>query len=88
VKNTVTATELARNVGDILARIRYRRESFVVERNGRPIARLIPIEAGEPGTVREALAGWAAGAADDPTFADDLARVNAADRPAANPWAS
>lgn len=85
---TLTATELARNVGDILARIRYRQESFVIERNGRPVARLVPILTAEGGTVHQALAAWADGAGNDPTFAEDLARVNAADRPAANPWAS
>lgn len=88
MNNTLTATELARNVGDILARIRYRHESFVIERNGKPIARIVPIDVADRGSVRQALAAWAAGAGDDPAFADDLARVNAADRPAANPWES
>jgi len=84
----LTATELARNIGDILSRIRYRRESFVVERNGRPVARILPAEAVEAGTLRDALTAWRTDAASDLTFADDLARVNDADRPAANPWAS
>ena len=88
MKNTVSATELARNIGDILARVRYRRESFIVERNGRPVARIEPPDEGATGTVRDALAAWFAGRTDDPTFADDLDRVNAADRPADNPWAS
>lgn len=88
MKNTVTATELARNVGDILARIRYRHESFIIERNGKAVARIVPVEPAEGGTVGEALAAWAVDSGSDPTFADDLARVNAADRPAADPWAS
>lgn len=88
MKNTITATELARNIGDILARIRYRHESFVIERNGRAVARIAPVEPGHAGTVRDALTVWLEGAASDPTFVDDLARVNAADRPADNPWAS
>jgi len=88
MESKVSATELARNLGDILARIRYRHESFVVERNGRPVARIVPAEPSETGTIREALTAWIAGAASDLTFADDLARVNAADRPADNPWES
>ena len=88
MKNTLTATELVRNIGDILSRIRYRRESFVIERNGRPVTRILPAEAVEAGTLRSALTAWTTDAASDPTFADDLARVNDADRPAANPWAS
>lgn len=87
MKNTITATELVRGLGDVLARIRYRRESFVVERNGRPVARMIPVDA-EPASVREALDAWLEDAGADASFADDLARVNAADRPAANPWVS
>jgi antitoxin (DNA-binding transcriptional repressor) of toxin-antitoxin stability system len=87
MKNTITATELVRGLGDVLARIRYRRESFIVERNGRAVARMVPVE-DEPTSVREALEAWLLDADADASFADDLARVNAADRPAANPWAS
>jgi len=88
MKNTVTATELARNIGDVLARVRYRRESFIVERNGRAVARIVPAEPDKTGTLREALTAWTTSvSSNDPTFADDLARVNAADRPADNPWA-
>jgi prevent-host-death family protein len=88
MKNTVTATELARNIGDVLARVRYRHESFIVERNGRAVARIVPAVADKAGTLREALTAWTTRvSSDDPTFADDLVRVNAADRPADNPWA-
>jgi antitoxin (DNA-binding transcriptional repressor) of toxin-antitoxin stability system len=87
MKNTITATELVRGLGDVLARIRYRRESFIVERNGRAVARMVPVE-NEPTSVRQALEAWVSDADADPSFAEDLARVNAADRPAANPWAS
>jgi prevent-host-death family protein len=87
MKNTVTATELARNVADILARVRYRGESFVVERNGRPIARIVP--AGPPpASLADALSAWLSGRESDPGFADDLASVDAADRPPDNPWDS
>ncbi|MFN0071262.1 MAG: type II toxin-antitoxin system prevent-host-death family antitoxin [Chloroflexota bacterium] len=33
----ITATELARNLSDVLNRARYRGEHFIVERNGEPI---------------------------------------------------
>jgi prevent-host-death family protein len=36
----ISATELARRLGDILGRVRYRGDSFLVERNGEPVARL------------------------------------------------
>ena len=87
MEHTIAATELARSLGDILARVKYRHDSFVVERNGTPIARVVPIEsAGQETTLCEALAAWCETSA--PSFAEDLARVGAADRPPGNPWAS
>ena len=35
----ITASELARRVGDVLGRVRYRGDSFTVLRNGEPVAR-------------------------------------------------
>ena len=83
--NTVSATDLARNLGDILGRVRYRQEVFIVERNGEPIARLAPL-AGTAVGLAEGLRAWRAAAPAEPEFADDLERVNAADRPPRNPW--
>lgn len=89
MERVISATELARTLGDVLARIRYRHESFVVERNGTPVARVVPIEAaGADATLGEALAAWCHAASPDPTFADDLVKVGAADRAPDNPWAS
>ena len=50
----ISATELARRLGDILGRIRYRSESFIVERNGKPVARIGPVGDSESIAVREA----------------------------------
>ena len=84
----ISATDLARRLGDILGRIRYRGESFVIERNNTPVARLGPVAPRAGVTVRAAFAAWhAAGAADD-ALADDLERAGGADRPPRNPWAS
>ncbi len=41
----ITATELARSLSDVLNRVRYRSERFVVERNGEPIATIDPATA-------------------------------------------
>jgi prevent-host-death family protein len=83
MEHTIAATELARSLGDILARVRYRHDSFIVERNGTPIARVVPIaSAGRKATLDEALAAWTE--TSDPSFADDLARVGAADRSPGN----
>ena len=36
---TISATELSRRMSDILNRVKYRGERFVVQRNGESIAR-------------------------------------------------
>lgn len=38
----ITATELARNLSDVLNRVTYRHEEFVVERNGEIVAEIAP----------------------------------------------
>lgn len=87
MEHTISATELARRLGDVLARVRYRREAFVVERNGRAIAHLGPIPAGATETtLADALTAWSRAAPRDAALAGDLARVGAADRPPVNPW--
>ena len=42
MESEITATELARNLSDILNRVKYRRESFKVVRNGEVVAELRP----------------------------------------------
>jgi prevent-host-death family protein len=85
--NRISATELARKLGDVLSRVRYRGESFIVERNGAPVARLAPVAEAPAATLREALAAWRAGGP-DPALAEALERVGEADRPPDNPWGS
>lgn len=83
----ISATELARRLGDVLGRVRYRGDSFVVERNGEPVARLEPVAGSSATSLREGFAAWSL-AERDSTFADDLERVNRADQPPDLPWAS
>jgi antitoxin (DNA-binding transcriptional repressor) of toxin-antitoxin stability system len=52
--STITATELAKRLSDILSRVEYQGEHFEVERNGRVIATIGP--SAQPSiTVREYL---------------------------------
>ena len=88
MENVISATELARSLGDVLGKVRYRREVFIVERNGEPIARLAPLASGAAATLAAGLLAWRDTGVRDPGFADDLERVNAADRPPRNPWES
>jgi prevent-host-death family protein len=88
MEHRISATELARSLGDVLARVRYRGDSFLVERNGDPVARVSPVPEGSPTTLREAFAAWRAAGPPDPDFADALEEVNRLDRPPDDPWAS
>jgi antitoxin (DNA-binding transcriptional repressor) of toxin-antitoxin stability system len=85
---TISATELARKLGDVLGRIRYRGDSFVVQRNGEPVARIAPLATHTAGSVLEGLRAWREAAPRDAALADDLDRVNRADSPPDNPWGS
>lgn len=74
----VTATELARNLSDILNRVEYRGEHFIVERNGKAIARLGPPEPRSQPTVRDFLETIERLPRLGPDFADDLEEILAA----------
>ena len=89
MEHTIQATELARKLGDVLSRVRYRRDSFVIKRNGKPVARVVPVEPdADEATLGEALAAWCDGASSDRAFADDLDAINASDKPPTDRWAS
>lgn len=87
MESKITATELARRLGDVLGRVRFRGDVFIVERSGRAVAKLSPLPSQADVSVRDALRAWSGQAATDDEFADDLERVNRADRAPKNPWA-
>jgi prevent-host-death family protein len=88
MEHRISASELARRLGDVLGRVRYRGDAFLVERHNRPIARISPVAGAARPSLRDALAAWAAAGEPDPGFADDLEQVGALDRAAGNPWDS
>lgn len=49
----ITATELDREMSEILNRVAYRGESFIVERGGKEVARLEPVGPVRRVTFRE-----------------------------------
>ena len=69
-------------------RIRYRGESFVIERNGVAVARLVPAGTDQCATVAEALRQWREAAEPDPECASVLERIGAADREPGDPSGS
>lgn len=87
IVSTVSYAELARRLGDILGKIRFRGDAFVVERNGEPVARIGPIPAHGAASLGEGFRAWVEAGPGDSSFADDLERVDRADRSPKNPWA-
>jgi len=74
---TITATELARNMSDVLSRVRYRRETFRVERNGAVVAILEPpAEVASVSTWGEFIELLRSLPRPDEKFADDLEQIH------------
>jgi len=88
MEHRITASLLARRLGDILGRVRYRGETFLVERHNVTIARIEPVDGHQLAALADAARAWMDGHDSDPSFADDIERVGAADRPPKNPWDS
>lgn len=57
----MSSTDLVRRLGDVLSRVRYLGDTFTIERNGDPVARLAPLPDASPTTVREAFAALGGG---------------------------
>jgi antitoxin (DNA-binding transcriptional repressor) of toxin-antitoxin stability system len=70
----ITATEAARNFSDILNRVKYNGEEFVVERNGEVVRRIVPpLKPQPPGMTGKEFAEWWRNAPKpDPEFWDDV----------------
>ncbi|HXN12688.1 MAG TPA: type II toxin-antitoxin system prevent-host-death family antitoxin [Candidatus Acidoferrales bacterium] len=43
MKSEISATEAARRFSEVLNRVRYRNETFVVKRGGEPVCEIIPV---------------------------------------------
>jgi prevent-host-death family protein len=72
MNTTITATELSKNLSDVLNRVRYRGERFTVARNGEPIAVLGPSDGPSRVTLRDLAAQIGDIPLPDAGFADDV----------------
>ncbi len=82
----ISSTEVARTLGDCLARIKHRGDTFLITKNHKSIATLAPPSSARFATIGE-LQALLSRLPPDPGFADDLERVNRADTIPTNPWA-
>jgi antitoxin (DNA-binding transcriptional repressor) of toxin-antitoxin stability system len=77
---TITATNLARRLSDVLSRVRYRGERYIVERGGESIARIEPV--GPPVfTVKDFIGLMTALPRPDEEFARDLEKIRRSQLP-------
>jgi prevent-host-death family protein len=67
----ISATEIARNLSEVLDAVEHSHESFRVIRSGRPIARVVPAEAASGRAAKDLLLRHRA----DDAWATDLAEV-------------
>ena len=68
----ISAARAARSFSEILNRVKYRGESFLVERNQEPVCRIVPV-AGEKSLTTDRLEEfWKALPRPDPEFVEDL----------------
>ena len=78
METTITATELSKRLSDVLNRVKYRGERFIVQRNGETVAAIAPVSV-KPGiSLGEALTEMGDLFPVGGGFADDLAAIQAA----------
>ncbi|MGB2875437.1 MAG: type II toxin-antitoxin system prevent-host-death family antitoxin [Gaiellaceae bacterium] len=78
----LTATDAARRFSEMLDAVEGRGETFLVVRNGRPVARVGPAPAADGASVKKALRTRPR----DPNWADELRTLRAALRIEDRPW--
>jgi antitoxin (DNA-binding transcriptional repressor) of toxin-antitoxin stability system len=74
MERTISATRAARMFSDLLNRVRYRSETFIIERGGEPVGRLTPAGASRC-TVAELAAHLRGGPKPDPGYWKELAAI-------------
>jgi len=73
---TISAAKAARSFSEILNRVKYRHESFVVERNREPICRIEPVGQPKRLTTDNFAEFWKSLPRPDDQFADDLEAIH------------
>jgi antitoxin (DNA-binding transcriptional repressor) of toxin-antitoxin stability system len=75
-EKAISVTEAARNFADCVNRAHYQRVTFILHKNGVPVARIVPEEQKKPSTGREiaaALANVRLSPQESAAWRDDLA---------------
>ena len=89
MESHVSSTHAARNFSDIVNRVLYRREEFIVERGGEAVCRIVPATPAAPGTLRDLARLFENGPRLDPEFWDHVEEaVRQANEPPEDRWSS
>jgi prevent-host-death family protein len=89
----ITATRVVREFSELLNEVRYKSQSYIVERNGKAIARLVPVsdmkEAKKLKELKNLLTSLPSCGDDLEGFAADLEKIanHQPSLPAGAPWA-
>lgn len=89
MRERISATDAARRFSDILNRVRYKGDSFVIVRNGEEVGRLEPVSGTRPKTFNELVEMVRTKGPPDEDFARDLEEIHRS-QPALpeDPWPS
>ncbi|MBI3183682.1 MAG: antitoxin [Myxococcales bacterium] len=88
MESHISATEAARSFSELLNRVRFRGDSFVVERGGEAVCRISPI-ATAPRSVRDLIRLLGETPKPDKRYLDDLERITRAQpKLPSGPWES
>ena len=89
MRERISATAAARSFSDLLNRVRYKGDSFVIVRNGEEMGLLEPVSSPRPKTLNELLDYLAEVGPPDEDFAKDLEEIRASQPPMPeSPWRS
>ncbi len=66
---SISVAEVKRRFSDVLGEVRYQHRRFVIERNGTPVAALVPLDdLGEPAAAQQGFLALVGAFADAPEF--------------------
>jgi prevent-host-death family protein len=88
-EKTISVTEAARNFADCVNRAHYQNVTFILQKNGVPVARIVPVEQKKPSTGREiaaALAKVRLSPQESAAWRDDLAAARNSLIPQNDKW--
>jgi prevent-host-death family protein len=88
-ENVISVTEASRNFADCINRAHYQGVTFILHKNGTPVARIVPEEKKKPSTGREiaaALAKVRLSPQDSAAWRDDIAAARNNRFPQKDKW--